>query len=367
MNNITITPHKTKGDLILPSFFRLSDPNDKRLFVQLINQNPHVKIYDQIESQLRELMKIRAPEKKFSAPELAAAAHAYLNGVDPENYGVWVYYPWSGNMVHLLDEEEFIELRTSRNLFKITPEEEAILAQKKVGVIGMSVGQSVAVTMAIERSFGEIRIADFDSIELSNLNRIRAGVHNLGVPKVVITAREIAEIDPFLKVTIFPEGITEDNIDEFITKNGKLDIIVDECDGVEIKVLCREKAREYHIPVLMEASDRATIDIERFDIDPNRPIFHGKVPGLTYSFIKEKPKEEVLPYIFSIAGYETLSERMKYSLTQIGQTITTWPQLASAVVLGGGISADICRRIFTGNLQVSGRFFIDLEELISDK
>jgi len=367
MNKHSTTPDKIAEACIHPSFFRLSNPDDRLLFNELLQKDPHIRIFDEIKSQLSELVKIRNPDKKLSGHQLSEAVAGLLNGTDTKDYGVWVYYPWSANIVHILDEQEFIELRTSRNLFKITPEEEAILSQKRVGVIGMSVGQSVAVTMAIERSFGEIRIADFDTIELSNLNRIRTGIHNLGLSKVVITAREIAEIDPFLKVTVFPEGITEDNIEQFITNNGKLDIIIDECDGVEIKVLCREKARQYGIPVLMEASDRATIDIERFDLEPDRPLFHGKVPGLTYDLIKEKTKEEILPYIFSIAGYETLSDRMKYSLNQIGKTITTWPQLASAVVLGGGISADICRRIFTGNLKISGRFFIDLEDLIRDK
>lgn len=367
MNNLHTTPNKIAEDFIRPSFFRLSNPDDKSLFDGLLRMYPHIRVFDEIKSQLSELVKVRNPDKKLSGHQLSDAVTRFLNGTDPDIYGVWVYYPWSQNIVHILDEKEFVELRTSRNLFKITPEEEDILSQKKVGVIGMSVGQSVAVTMAIERSFGEIRIADFDTIELSNLNRIRTGLHNLGLPKVVITAREIAEIDPFLKVTVFSDGITEDNIERFITDNGKLDIIIDECDGVEIKVLCREKARQHRIPVLMEASDRATIDIERFDIEPDRALFHGKVPGLTYDLIKEKTKEDILPYIFSIAGYETLSERMKYSLTQVGKTITTWPQLASAVVLGGGISADICRRIFTGKLKVSGRFFIDLEDLIRDE
>ncbi len=32
--------------------------------------------------------------------------------------------------------------------------------------------------MAMERSFGELRIADYDVLELTNLNRIRTGVHN---------------------------------------------------------------------------------------------------------------------------------------------------------------------------------------------
>ena len=87
--------------------------------------------------------------------------------------------------------------------YKISPIEQDKLSTKKVGVIGLSVGQSISITMAMERTFGEIRIADFDELELTNLNRIRAGVHELGLPKVALVAREIAEIDPYLNVKCF--------------------------------------------------------------------------------------------------------------------------------------------------------------------
>lgn len=352
---------------IHPIFFRLTNFEEELSFQKLLNTNDYLSVHDEIDSQLGELLKIRNPGRKHTEEELNLEIIRHLDGASRYKYGVWVYYPWSGRLVHLLDEAEFAELRTARNLFKITPEEQKALSGKKVGIIGLSVGQSVALTLAMERGCGELRIADFDNLELSNLNRIRTGLHNLGIPKVVATAREIAEIDPFLKVTCFPEGITEENIDNFIAGGTILDILIDECDGVDIKVLCREKARSYKVPVLMEASDRCTVDIERFDLEPERPIFHGRVPDLNYELIKGKTKEEIIPYIFPIAGIDTLSERMKYSLNQIGKTITTWPQLASAVVMGGGVTADICRRICLGQLSVSGRFFVDLEELIKEK
>ena len=46
----------------------------------------------------------------------------------------------------------------------------------------------------MERICGEIRLADFDILELTNLNRIRTGVHNLGLSKTYSVAREISEI-----------------------------------------------------------------------------------------------------------------------------------------------------------------------------
>src|SRR5690606_500097 len=115
----------------------------------------------------------------------------------------------------LLDEAEFVAMRTNRNQYKITQEEQDVLATRKIGVIGLSVGQSIALTLAMERVCGELRLADFDTAELTNLNRIRTGVHNLGLHKTIIAAREIAEIDPFLKVLIFSEGVTDENIDPF--------------------------------------------------------------------------------------------------------------------------------------------------------
>jgi len=63
-------------------------------------------------------------------------------------------------VVHLLEESEFAELRTNRNRYKITPDEQATLARKRIGVVGLSVGQSAALILALERSFSEMRLAD---------------------------------------------------------------------------------------------------------------------------------------------------------------------------------------------------------------
>ncbi len=43
-------------------------------------------------------------------------------------------------------------------------------------------------------------MADFDKIELSNLNRVPVGVFDIGLNKAMIAARRIAELDPYLAV-----------------------------------------------------------------------------------------------------------------------------------------------------------------------
>jgi hypothetical protein len=53
-------------------------------------------------------------------------------------------------------------------------------------------------------------------------------------------------------------------------------------------------------------------------------------------------------------------------MMEVEQTLNTWPQLASSVQLGGAATTDVCRRILLNQLRVSGRYYIDLDELIAD-
>ncbi|KJS04850.1 MAG: thiamine biosynthesis protein ThiF [Flavobacteriales bacterium BRH_c54] len=358
---------KTDNEVLYPSFFKLEEGSNSDNLHQLIKNNPQIVIIDEIQSQLKELIKLRHPQEKFTEKELSQKIETHLGETKLDNYGVWVYYPWRNTLVHLLDEKEFVEVRTNRNQNKITTTEEEILATKKIGIIGLSVGKAIALTMAMERICGEIVLADFDVIELSNLNRIQTGVHHFNIKKTVVVAREIAEIDPYLKVTCYHDGLTATNINDFFTKDKKLDVCVEVCDGLEIKILARQKAKVLGVPVVMNSSDRGTTDIERFDLDANLPILHGLIEHLDLSKLKEaKTTKEKAIYLLPMLGVDTLSKRLQTSMPEIGKTITTWPQLASGVIFGGGICTDVCRRILLNQFSKSGRYFVDIEDQINN-
>ena len=352
----------THGDK--PTFYRLKNPEECHALEILLKQNPHIIVCDRIDSQLRDLVKLENPSITLSEDQYSMLVIEKLDGHSSNEYGVWVYYPWRAMVVHMLDEKEFVRVRTIRNAYKITFEEQAILAKKKIGVIGLSVGQSVALTIAIERTAGEIRIADFDHLELSNLNRLRTTVNNIGIKKTTIVAREICEIDPYLKVVCFNEGVNIENINQFLIGGEALDLLIEECDSVEIKILSRERAKEYGIPVIMDTSDRGMVDIERFDIDREYPILHGLVDkNVTFDFLSGlQTSEEKLPYILPILGVESISTRLKASALEVGKSISTWPQLCCEVVLGGALCAYLSRQILLGKAVISGRKWIDLEK-----
>jgi molybdopterin/thiamine biosynthesis adenylyltransferase len=223
-----------------------------------------------------------------------------------------------------------------------------------------------AITFALEGIGGSFRVADYDHLSLSNLNRLRCGIPDLCINKTVLTIREMYEIDPYLKIQGFSQGITQENLDDFLLGGGKLDLLVEECDDLYLKIAIRERCRVLGIPVVMETSDRGLLDIERFDLEPNRPVLHGLIGDTRAETLRNLTAKEKIPIVLELVGGNTMSTRMAASLPEIEQSITTWPQLASDVTLGGAIAANAARRILLGEHTESGRYYVDVEAIVRD-
>ncbi|MER5931742.1 Rv1355c family protein [Streptomyces sp. NPDC002054] len=348
-----------------PRLFAAGDPGQRAELTGLLDRGAAAEVLDTLSEQVAELLTARRPAWRPSAAELAAAVQEHLGG-RPLEYGTWVWYPWSRRLAHVLPEPEYRELRHSRNHYKITPAEQAELTGRTIAVAGLSVGAASVFTLAQEGVGSRFRLADFDRLSLSNLNRLRASVTDIGLPKVVIAARQMYEIDPYLDISVWPEGLTEDNVDAFLTGDGRVDLFLEECDDLYIKVFARERARVHGIAVLMETNERGMLDVERFDLEPDRPLLHGLIEGVSAADLKGLPVREKVPHVLRILGPENLSDRMAPSLMEIGHTLSSWPQLASGVALGAAVLTDTARRVLLGQFTASGRFFVDPAELVRD-
>jgi len=270
----------------------------------------------------------------------------------------WVFYPWRRTLVSVLGPTSFRRLRLDRNRNKISSAEQARLSRLKIGVVGLSVGHAIAHTLALEGLCGELRLADFDTIELSNLNRIPASILDLGLNKAVVTARRIAEIDPYLPVTTFTTGLTEETMAPFLDG---LDLLIEECDSLDMKVRVREEARARGIAVLMDTSDRGLFDVERFDAEPDRPLFHGLLGAVDPRSLAGLSTRDKAPHVMRILQAPELSPRMAASMVEIDNTVTSWPQLGGDVALGAATVAAAVRRFGRGERLPSGRLRVDLE------
>jgi len=105
----------------------------------------------------------------------------------------------------------------SRNIGWITPEEQQALRHKRVAVAGAGgVGGVYLLTLA-RLGVGKVHIADFDRFDIANFNRQAGAVMStVGEPKIEVMARMARDINPEMEITSFPDGINNDNLDQFL-------------------------------------------------------------------------------------------------------------------------------------------------------
>ena len=320
------------------------DIDDRRLLAEL-RANPQIEVVDSWHLQVASARELRSP----IGPESTAECR------------YWAYYPWRRTVVSMLDPKAFRRVRLDRNRNMITADEQEILGALRIGVVGLSVGHAAAYALAAQGMCGELTLADFDQLELSNLNRVPGTVFDLGLNKATVAARRIAELDPFLPVRVLPSGLTPSLVDQFLDG---LDIVVEECDSLDMKAIVREAARRRGVPVLMATSDRGLFDVERYDLEPQRPIFHGLLGDTDVDELCGLTSREKVPHVLRILDAANLSPRGAASLVEIGHTLSAWPQLAGDVALGATAVAEAVRKIGLGEALPSGRVHIDIEKAL---
>jgi len=353
----------------VPRIFSLQRRDDIAEFRRLVKRE-HLVVRDEFKDQLWELFLVRHPKLKLNPRKAHVDASAFVAAEEKRMplwmQGRWVYFPWKKHLAHVLAPAEFDEARFSRNRNLITQREQAILQRARVGIAGLSVGSHVALCLALSGT-GAMRLADHDKLSLSNLNRIRAGIPELGANKAVIAAEQIYEIHPYAKIALFPHGINKKNLKSFLAGPPKLTVAVDEMDDVAMKIELRLLARQFRIPVVSAADngDNAIVDIERFDREPKRPIFHGRVDEETAQETHDVSFEEHLKRISAMVGMEYVTPRMNESLSQVGKALYTWPQLAGAAMLSGAAAAYAVRKIILGDPLRSGKYNVNMERVFS--
>ncbi|GAA4758631.1 ThiF family adenylyltransferase [Gordonia alkaliphila] len=274
----------------------------------------------------------------------------------------YVVYPWRRTVVRLPDADLFYRLRTTRNRYLITDDEQRRWESAPVAVAGLSVGGSVLYTCALTGA-RTLRIADPDVLGPSNLNRLSGSVCDLGVAKSTLAARRVLELDPYVSLDVHPEGYTAENADRFL---GGAAVVLEEMDDLRRKIELRVAARERRVPVVMvtDDGDGVIVDVERFDLDADYPLLHGRAEELSELSPEEfdDPSRRV-ELAGAIVG-DDITARMRYSLGEVGRSIPSWPQLGTAATVAGAVGGMLARRIAVGDDLPSGRAYLRLGELI---
>ncbi|CAN5162391.1 hypothetical protein BH11PAT4_BH11PAT4_4900 [soil metagenome] len=350
------------------TFFPGGKPEHNSALSALIAEK-HPTIISSLEEAIEDLFRVEFPYIAPGSPEFAPTFEEYKaeqwDEASTASKTVWAYFPWRNTLVELPEHTRFRNLRTTRNRHLIQEQEQLDFAKARIGIAGMSVGQAALFTTILSGGPEHIRIADFDNLSITNLNRLPSSVCELTLPKVAAATRRALELNPFLEIEQFADGLTEENMEQFMVGDGtqKLDVYVEEIDSIHLKIASRFVARKHRIPVVMatDNGDNAIVDVERFDLDGDYPLFHGSVSEEILANTPANPSQMQKVHLANAIVGPDVTPRTRFSLTQVGQSLPAWPQLGNAATVAGAAVSYVLRRIITGQDMPSGRYWISLD------
>ncbi len=364
-------------DIYHPHILYPSQKKDKQEINRLIQQG--ICVVDELAEQQKELFYIKNPKKLGKTIPLIIKdsllsphrTNEREHGGGTQDQALWVYYPWRNTIVHILPQKDFEKLRISRNQNLITQAEQKMYSMARVGIAGLNVGNPAAICLALESGGLEMKMADNDVLSVTNLNRFRASLCDLGLNKATLSARQVYEINPFANVSVWEGGIGQGREDEFLLKP-KIDVLIEEMDALPLKISIRERAKYHKIPVVMVTGNGSglILDVERYDIDPALPLLNGLVPAKILETIQSGRLQELdvkskIGMARDFVGKQYLDKRLLQSFEQVCVTLAGIPQLAEASFLRGAVLAYAIRQIVTKSPMPSGRYSVRLDEFLS--
>jgi len=150
-----------------------------------------------------------------------------------------------------MNDHELLRYSKQIMLPQIDIEGQQKINDSKMLIIGMGgLGSPTALYLAAA-GVGHIVIADFDQVELSNLQRqIIHNTSDIGDDKVNSAKAKLLELNPNIKVTVANEIMHSDNLASLIKD---VDIVLDGTDNFESRFEINKACVECHKPLISAA------------------------------------------------------------------------------------------------------------------
>lgn len=116
-----------------------------------------------------------------------------------------------------MEATAFYEEMVGHNIGVLTVEEQAQLKNTCIAVAGCGGMGGLSAEQLVRLGVGHVKIADPDTFAVHNLSRqCGSTTSNVGQNKAEVLGRHFKEINPHLRLDIFKEGVTPENVDKFI-------------------------------------------------------------------------------------------------------------------------------------------------------
>lgn len=347
-----------------PQLYDLAERSDRHAVERMLDDGVIDTVVDRVDDFADDIFELRHPDLKDD--ETARAEFMDDIKSQGESFGRWAHFSWNRALVRYPEQTDHQELRTFRNKDLVTDEEQSRLLGARAAVFGLSVGSNVLAQLVQGGVGGHVVMGDFDQLSVANLNRIHAGVPQVGMKKIDVAAIKISELDPYVEQTHYRDGVNETVLEEL--KEAKPDLIFDEIDNLAMKAMLRRFAQEQRIPLMMatDIGDTSLLDVERYDLNQDTKPFHGKLKPTDIDRLlsDDMPEAERKKLMIKIVGAKHISPRMLQSAMAIDKRLGGLPQLGATAALGGSLASVAARELLIGRKVETGRYVLPMRKTL---
>lgn len=229
-----------------------------------------------------------------------------------------------------MDDEELLRYSRQIMLPEVDLEGQQKLRRARVLIIGMGgLGSPVAMYLAAA-GVGHLVIVDFDTVQLSNLQRqIVHGMAGIGRLKVESARDTLLALNPLVRVTAIAHALAGDTLLEQVRL---ADVVVDACDNLATRFAVNEACVRAQIPLVSGAAIRMEGQVlvyrpEQADAPCYRCLYRSD-EEISETCSQSGVLAPLLGIIGSIQAVETLK-----LLIGIGETLTGRLLLLDALAL----------------------------------
>ena len=173
------------------------------------------------------------------------------------------------------------------------------LKNTKILLVGLGGVGGMTFEMLIRSGISNITICDYDTFEISNLNRqILSSVENIGDLKVDVAKKRALDINNEVNIKCISKKIDELFLEKF---TDKFDYIIDACDDIKAKICLIKYALNNNIKIISCCGTGNKINPEKLEITN---IYKTKYDPLAKKLRYELRKEKIYNNIPVVSSSE---------------------------------------------------------------
>ncbi|EHB90677.1 molybdopterin-synthase adenylyltransferase MoeB [Aggregatibacter aphrophilus] len=186
-----------------------------------------------------------------------------------------------------------------------------------LGGLGCAAGQYLAVT-----GVGHLTLLDFDTVDLSNLQRqVLHDDSRLGMPKVESAKLSLQRLNPHIQVDTLHQLLDEQQLHDLV---GKFDVVLDCTDNVSTRNQLDTACAAHKIPLVSGAAIRMEGQVSVFTYKDNTPTYHtlSRLFGdNALSCVEAGVLAPIVGLVGSIQALEAIKVRLKIGKNLCGRLL----------------------------------------------